>query len=397
MGLKKAHADYAPSSSDRWCGCVGSTQLIRKVHPNGVPDTQSHATASGTRIHEEAEAWLRGEKVKRERPLTYKLKGEVHEIPYSEWHPHVQGYTSKIREIAEELEFFAGEKATIVVEGKVKVVDPHCWGSVDCYIYAGNELYVIDLKTGRGHIVAAEQNTQFMTYAAGICIEHKWKFDEIHLCRYQAPDENHPFDEWSVSKVELQNWVTNLRSVIKESEAGKGELTAGAHCLWCPAKAACPVQNKQALSVFDDEEAATTMPVENLSMDKLSFLLKHANVIKDYLSAVEAYALGFALDNPNAVEGYKVVEGRSNRKWNRSEPDIIAALSFEEIDHTQLYEPPKLKSFTQVEKVIGKKRFAELDLIEKPPGKPTLVPVSDKRNTLAAISMSAFDDAESQI
>jgi len=391
---KRAHAEYAPSSADRWSACVGSTQLIRSLYPKGVPNTQSHATASGTAIHEEAERWLTGPPADKATKygITYKLDGEEHRIDYQDWVGHVEGYYDKIQEIVEELRFFTGEEPVVVVEGKIKVIDPHCWGSVDCYIYAGNTLYVIDLKTGRGHIVSAEQNRQFMTYAAGICIEHKWTFDEIHLCRFQAPDEENPFDDWVTDKVTLQSWVTNLRQIIKTSEAGKGELTSGDHCLWCPAKSQCPKQHETAMSVFDDQEAGTLAPVQAMTLEQQMFLVEHATQIIDYIRAVTDNMLQLALENPDAVPGYKVVEGRSMRRWNRSEADIAAALALEGIDTSQLYEEPKLKSFTKVEKVVGKKQFAALDLVEKPPGKPTLVPVSDKRPTLASLTMDGFND-----
>ncbi len=391
----RGHAEYPPSASDRWAGCVGSTQLIRKKYPKGVPNKQTQATASGTAIHEEAERWA----LDLGRPadptsygLTYKVGGKTHRIDNEEWRPHVIGYITEIHRIVEELRFFTGEEPTIVVEGKVTIIDELCWGSVDCYIYAGNVLYVVDLKTGRGHIVSAEQNKQFMTYAVGICIDHKWKFDEIHLCRYQAPDEAHPFDDWQTDKVTLQAWATELRKIIKTSEAGKGELTSGDHCLWCPVKADCPEQHKTAMSVFDDEEAATLAPVQDMTLEQQLFLVEHSKQITDYIKAVAENVLQMCCEDPKSVPGFKVVEGRSIRKWSKSEDEIGLALQMEGVDATELYEKPKLKSFTKVEKVLGKQRFAELALIEKPPGKPTLVPDSDKRQALNALHMEGFQE-----
>jgi len=392
--MPDAHAEYAPSASDRWMGCVGSTQLIRKLMAAGKikPQKDTIATASGTGMHDRAEHHLLEETDPKadKTPVVYKVGKKEYSIDSSEWHTHVVGYVEKVREIAEEMEFFAGEKPTIVVEGKVTIVGDQCWGSVDVYIYAGEVLYVIDLKTGRGHIVSAEENSQFMTYAAGICIEHKWKFKEIHLCRWQAPDHENPFDDWLTDVVTLQSWVTKIRKTIKESEKGTAPLSSGDHCLWCPAKPECPEQYNTAMTVFDDDEMLPE--AAGLKPEQLLFLLKHADVIKKYLTEIQAYAVERSLEDADAVPGFKVVEGRSNRTWNKSEPEIIMALQLEGVDMSDLYEDPKLKSFTKVEKVIGKKEFAELDLVMKPAGKPTLVPLDDKRKPINALAFEGFDD-----
>ena len=53
----------------------------------------------------------------------------------------------------------------------------------------------------------------------------------------------------------------------------------------------------------------------------------------------------------------------------------------------------KLLGITAMQKLLGKQRFEELlkAYIEKPPGKPTLVPESDKR---PAINNAKFDFME---
>lgn len=85
--------------------------------------------------------------------------------------------------------------------------------------------------------------------------------------------------------------------------------------------------------------------------------------------------------------------GRSVRKI--SDPAMAAgSLLKAGYKSDQIYKPLQLKTITELEKVCGKKRFAELmdGCIVKPEGKPTLVAESDKR---PAIDPTAddFDDS----
>ena len=75
-------------------------------------------------------------------------------------------------------------------------------------------------------------------------------------------------------------------------------------------------------------------------------------------------------------EGFKIVEGRSNRKYTDEEEVAKAVLDAG-------YDPyeKKLLGITAMSTLLGKKQFEEIlgGLVYKPPGKPALVPESDKR------------------
>ena len=73
------------------------------------------------------------------------------------------------------------------------------------------------------------------------------------------------------------------------------------------------------------------------------------------------------------------MEGRSVREWTDQE-GAFKKLKENDIDEAVLYEKKPL-TLAQVEKVVGKKEFAEIagGYVTKPPGKPALAKESDKR------------------
>ena len=101
---------------------------------------------------------------------------------------------------------------------------------------------------------------------------------------------------------------------------------------------------------------------------------------------MQEFALDQALKGTH-YEGYKVVEGTSRRKIT-DESKASEALQNAGFDFDQIMTKPKLQTITALEKIVGKKEFAELvgEYIEKPQGKPTLVPVSDKRPEIGSVT-----------
>jgi hypothetical protein len=104
---------------------------------------------------------------------------------------------------------------------------------------------------------------------------------------------------------------------------------------------------------------------------------------------VKEFALQQALQGVK-FDGFKVVEGRSNRKYI-SEVDVANTVSKAGYDP---YEKSIL-GISAIEKLLGKKQFAALlnDLIIKPQGKPVLVPETDKRQSIH-VNTAAEDFSE---
>jgi hypothetical protein len=114
-----------------------------------------------------------------------------------------------------------------------------------------------------------------------------------------------------------------------------------------------------------------------ISFHELEEILPTLNRISSWIESVFAFVSGEAINNGVPVKGYKVVEGRSKRVFTDLKAVVDTAM---QNGFTDLYKK-ELISLTEFEKLMGKKRFAELlgPYVAKPPGKLALVPDSDPR------------------
>ena len=115
-----------------------------------------------------------------------------------------------------------------------------------------------------------------------------------------------------------------------------------------------------------------------LTPEEAGAILEKAADIQSWLTDLEGLVSSTLLSG-QPVTGWKMVEGRSNRKF-ADELKVVEAMKSAGYDESLLYER-KLITLTQMEKDFGKKAVSETlgELIVKPQGKPTLAPAKDKR------------------
>ena len=154
----------------------------------------------------------------------------------------------------------------------------------------------------------------------------------------------------------------------------KGEYKAGGHCRFCKLKATCRKRAEYNLELAKYDFAVPS----TLEDEEIEIVLSKADELVNWAGEVKEYALQQALSG-KSWKGWKLVEGRSNRRYV-SEEAVAAKVEEAGFDP---YEK-KLLGITAMTKQLGKKKFDELlkGLIEKPQGKPVLVPESDKRPAL---------------
>ena len=116
-------------------------------------------------------------------------------------------------------------------------------------------------------------------------------------------------------------------------------------------------------------------PPANLEDAEIEAVLAKVDELISWAGDVKEYALQAALQGKQ-WQDWKVVEGRSNRKYTNDEAVVqtVQDAGYDPYEH-------KVLGITAMTKLLGKGRFEELlgSLTYKPQGKPTLVPITDKR------------------
>jgi len=388
-----AHATLAPSSAERWLNCTPSARLEQQF-----PDRAGDAAKEGTLAHTLGELLIRQK---------LKIINGLDSVRILENVQSDRFYTNAMMEHADDYATFVVEKysealavtsdAQIFIEQRIDLTDyvPEGFGTGDVFIIADGTMRFIDLKYGKGHLVDAVENRQMMLYALGGLAHFDYLFDirEVEMTIYQPRLEN--FSTWRISVNELKAWGdTVLIPRAKLAFAGEGEQVPGKHCTFCRAKGICKALANQNMQI----EKYDYKPAQFLTPEEVSDILKKADVIEKWLKAVEDHALYAAVHSGAKWPGFKLVEGRSNRKY-ADEEKIIEALTENGYSQDLFLKPKTLLGLTDLETKIGKKTFAELlnQFIVKPAGAPTLVPESDKRPALSSAESAAADFAGIEI
>lgn len=357
------HSALPPSSSSRWIACPPSALLNAKA-----PDTDSSYARQGTDAHE-----LGAYKI--EKALGHRVRDPTDDLTYfdEEMAENTDSYAEFVMEQVAEAKQSCPDPL-VLVEQRLDFSRwvPESFGTGDCVIVADDVMTVIDLKYGVGVIVNAENNSQMRMYALGALnlFESIYDIQRIRTIIYQPRRDNISIAE--ITKEELLRWADEVLIPAAELAAkGEGDYQAGAHCQFCKVKATCRKRAEYNLQMAQYDFAVP----DTLADDEISMILDRADTFIGWVNDVREYALQQAISG-HEFPGYKVVEGRSNRRYTNS--DAVAAAVTE-----AGYDPyeKKLMGITAMTKLLGTKKFNALlgALVEKPAGRPTIVPVSDKR------------------
>ena len=376
---KRAHALISPSSLYRDLVCTAAPLLTADM-----PDTSSPYAKEGTYAHELCELMIR----------QYILKDLSHEEFVAEWEMVAgqakdEGFDpdEMFRHASAYLEYVQGiflsfpEEPFLAVEARLNLSGwiPDGFGTADCILIGGDRMVVIDFKYGKSPTgrVDAVSNPQMLAYALGAYEGYGLAYDiktvEMHIFQPRVPDG---ISDFTTNLEGLLKYGEYIKAKVTEALSGKGKFSPGPKtCKYCKAKDLCKARAEANLAL---EPMAQTLKPGLMTPEEIAEAIRIGEDLQTWLEDVKERALKDCLDG-KIIPGYKAVEGRGSREWTDMD-QAFKILQDAGIDEAVLYERKPL-TLAATEKAVGKKRFAELvgSLTQKTPGKPALVPESDKR------------------
>lgn len=387
---ERAHAKLSASGSKKWLTCTPSANLEEQF-----PDEGSQYASEGTFAHELFELHLqhclkrinleqfeqRWQKLRRDPAWSMDLQDAVLEAM-----ERAQDAIAEARRVCKD--------PVILVEQRLDFSPwvPEGFGTGDLVIVTDDFVWVLDYKHGKGVRIEALDNSQMRLYGLGAYNElaHLYDIKRVRMTVLQPRLSNYGTEEMAIE--DLLKWADGVVvPAAKLAWEGAGEFVAGDHCSdgFCRARFTCRARGELAMELARSDFALVE-PAQ-LTEEQICQVLAVGDQVATWISDVQTHALSQAEKHGKTWPGFKLVEGRSNRKY--SDQDAVAQrLLSEGVPEAVIYER-SLVGITAMEKAIGKKKFAEVlsDLVVKPAGKPALVPVADKRPALSSVASAAED------
>lgn len=370
----EVHSILGASAADRWMHCTPSARLTESMEDEG-----SIFAAEGTAAHELCE-W----KVRKA------LKMRAGTRPASEyWTDEMEecsdDYRDYIMDLVGEAKKTCKDPITLVEQHlDFSCYVPDGFGTGDFLLVADKTLNVVDFKYGRGVAVYADHNPQMMLYSLGAMnlFDCLYDVETVTMTIFQPRLQS--VSTWSIKAKELYLWAEEkLKPKAELAAKGEGEFISGSWCRFCKARNTCRARAES----FFELARMEFQPPALLSEEEVAEVMEKADELSKWASDVMAYAQAEAIENGKHWNGYKLVEGRSVRKFTNEKAVEAAA---KDAGYSDIYNK-SLITLTAFEKLMGKEIFKEVlgAYVTKPAGKLTLVPVSDKR---PEVTINTVDD-----
>lgn len=386
---ERAHALLSASGAKRWLACPPSARLEEKF-----PESTSSFAEEGTLAHELAElelTYLLNPDMDQKQLDKARAKIAKHERFTSEMPGQVAKYVDYVWEAYSAELLISGDHVELKLEEKYDLTTwvPESFGTGDAGIVGGKTLRIMDLKYGKGVRVEAEDNPQLILYALGAYDLYSmfYEIEEVEMVIVQPR-----LDNISVSRMTVKALLERGELIKKYADLafkGEGNMFAGDHCMFCKAGASCRARAKKNLEMMKHDFADPELLEDHEMVD----IFGRAAELAKWAEAVKKYMTTQAMSGKK-WDGLKVVEGRSNRAW-LDESEAIKRLKREGLKPSEVVKS-KIKGIVEIENKLKKLEKASVisELTHKPPGKPALVDVSDKRPPYDAnaAAQDVFDD-----
>jgi hypothetical protein len=399
----REHATWSASASSRNFACPGALALT--MH---LPEDTSEAADWGTCAHQIAERCLRdGGDADRFIGTTEKGKKFSFEVD-DEMADCAQMYVEYVRSVYERP---YGASLWVEQRFSLAALNPpfDAGGTGDAVIYLPDEsrLEIVDLKGGRGVVVAAKGNPQLRTYALGALLANKGLDVERVTVTIVQPRAGHPdgrIRSETFHVIDLMEWASDMmaamhrsrealdaKATMPEAAWAAAYLRPGGHCrdTFCKAQGTCPALRQAALDAvgvhfdpIDDTPRISNAPDAG-SPEERAKRLDVLDMIEDWIKAVRAHEHRMA-EMGQPAPGYGLVEKVGREKW-KDEDAARAALAATDLPREKWENPGKLRTPKQVREALKKAKAdasALADLSETPSGGTNLVRLDQTTRTV---------------
>lgn len=357
------HAKLSASSAHRWLSCSGSIKAEQ-----GYSDKGSIYASEGTAAHALAEKCLLDDK-----PASSYIGETLDDVVVSkDMANHVQTYVDYVQAI--------GGTQFYEVRVDFSNIVPEGFGTSDVIAIVGNTLHVIDLKFGQGVAVSAENNPQAMLYALGAMNDYGFIFDIQNIVVHIHQPRINNISTWEVTPSDLHEWSEWVSERAKLALSDNAQRSpSDKACQFCKAKADCKALHDYTTALIGGDFDDLDQP-NDITDQRKREIIGAKKLILGWLDAIEQ-SIFDRLQNGEEVEGFKLVNGRSSRKWVEDEK-LVASTLKQFISEDEIYKK-SIVTPAQAEKLIGKKNASEIEsLIIKSEGAPTLAMDDDKRKSI---------------
>lgn len=409
MGTPSEHAAMCqPSAFERWSHCTASA-----CYELNFPSESSEYTEEGRLAHSICE--LYGKKKFTTLIGPRKFTTELNKLKKQPL------YSDEMLRTAEFYVQYLAEKAGtfeavphLAFEVKVDLTDyiPGGFGTCDCVMIGGDTLHITDYKHGKGVAVSAVENGQMRLYALGALKQYSMIYGDAIKKVSTAivqPRITEDVTEDLMTVEDLLEWGEWVKPIAQTAYNGPGETVSGPWCQFCRGCGPCRERSEKNMEL---EQFTTSVPegqvaeelrsltleqkallgVPNLlTDDEVGDLLNRGADLVSWYNRLKDYAQRRILDG-HSIPGWRVVEGRSNRAFTSTD-DAFKAIIASGVNEEMLYDREP-KTLTEVERLLGKKAFAEIagPYVTKPQGKPTLVTEDNEKPDYQPVKASDYAD-----
>lgn len=390
-----SHAPLGPSSAARWMSCTASQGLIEQHFPEGVLESESVHAREGTIAHGIAAHELS------------RILGVAHNQvdDYDDLLDEAESYgfdADSMRTYASWYAQYVGlicdqhEHSLALLETRMDTRIPDVWGTPDAVVRAGADLYIVDFKYGRGHVVPATDNPQLMLYAYAAMIytdellelvsDEYPRVEQVHMTIYQPRTPGAAADEAVIRIDQLLEFIDTVRERVDEIDRDEGVFRPGElECRWCPVAALCRPRAEY-YSQLDFGVPANTM-----SAQEIADVLAMASGVVQWVKDVQAYALKAIHEEGKTIPDWKVVKNPGRRVI--ADQDLAIKRLMSRKHRKRDITKTVLLPFGSLQKLVGGKNALDDilgDAVSTTAGSLVVAPSSDARQE--QVRVTANDD-----